>query len=124
VVAFASTTAGGGTRSGSSAAATTCATGRKTYSHSTSRPWRGLRAMLQRMGWPEVDNALERQFEFASFPDAIAFVDRLAEVAEAENHHPDIDIRFRRVTVRWSTHSAGGVTERDQELAARTDGLI
>jgi 4a-hydroxytetrahydrobiopterin dehydratase len=80
--------------------------------------------MLQRMDWPEVDDALEREFEFESFPAAIAFVDRLAEVAEAENHHPDIDIRFRRVTVRWSTHSAGGITDRDRELAARTDGLV
>ncbi|HZO63167.1 MAG TPA: 4a-hydroxytetrahydrobiopterin dehydratase [Gaiellaceae bacterium] len=75
------------------------------------------------MAWPEVGNALEREFEFASFPEAIAFVGRLAEVAEAENHHPDIDIRFRRVTVRWSTHSAGGITDRDRELAARTDEL-
>ncbi len=76
------------------------------------------------MGWDEKDGALERELEFASFPEAIAFVDRLAEVAEAENHHPDIDIRFRRVVVRWSTHSAGGVTERDRELASRTDELV
>ena len=58
------------------------------------------------------------------FPEAIAFVDRLAEVAEAENHHPDIDIRYRHVRVRWTTHSAGGITDRDRELAARTDGLV
>jgi 4a-hydroxytetrahydrobiopterin dehydratase len=76
------------------------------------------------VGWDEKDGALERELEFASFPEAIAFVDRLAEVAEAENHHPDIDIRFRRVVVRWSTHSAGGVTERDRELASRTDELV
>ncbi|MBV8256202.1 MAG: 4a-hydroxytetrahydrobiopterin dehydratase [Actinobacteria bacterium] len=73
--------------------------------------------------WQETDGALVREFEFASFPDAIAFVQRLAEVAEAENHHPDIAIRYRRVTVRWTTHSAGGVTERDHELAARTSQL-
>jgi 4a-hydroxytetrahydrobiopterin dehydratase len=70
--------------------------------------------------WRERDAALEREFEFASFPEAIAFVDRVAELAERENHHPDIDIRYRRVTVRWSTHSAGGVTERDVDLAGRT----
>jgi 4a-hydroxytetrahydrobiopterin dehydratase len=76
------------------------------------------------MDWPEIDRALEKEFELESFPAAIAFVDRLAEVAEAENHHPDIDIRFRRVLVRWSTHSAGGVTDRDRALAARTDELV
>jgi 4a-hydroxytetrahydrobiopterin dehydratase len=80
--------------------------------------------MLQPMDWPEIDGALEKEFELESFPAAIAFVDRLAEVAEAENHHPDIDIRFRRVLVRWSTHSAGGVTDRDRALAARTDELV
>ncbi|HEY7602911.1 MAG TPA: 4a-hydroxytetrahydrobiopterin dehydratase [Gaiellaceae bacterium] len=75
------------------------------------------------MEWPEVDDGLERELEFESFPAAIAFVDRLAEVAEAENHHPDIDIRYKRVRVRWTTHSAGGITDRDRELAARTDEL-
>ena len=64
-----------------------------------------------------------RELEFGSFPEAIAFVNRLAELAESEDHHPDIDVRYRRVTVRWSTHSAGGVTERDRDLAARTSGL-
>jgi 4a-hydroxytetrahydrobiopterin dehydratase len=71
-------------------------------------------------GWTEEGGALVREFEFDSFPAAIAFVDRLAELAERENHHPDIDIRYRRVLVRWSTHSAGGVTERDREMAALT----
>jgi len=54
--------------------------------------------------WSETDGALERTFEFASFPDAIAFVNRLAELAEAENHHPDIAVSYRTVTVRWTTH--------------------
>ena len=76
------------------------------------------------MHWAEIDGALERELEFDSFPAAVAFVDRLAEVAEAENHHPDIDIRYKRVRVRWTTHSAGGITDRDRELAARTDELV
>ena len=76
------------------------------------------------MDWREENDALVRELEFASFPEAIAFVDRLAELAESENHHPDIDVRYRRVTVRWTTHSAGGITERDRELAERTDGLL
>jgi 4a-hydroxytetrahydrobiopterin dehydratase len=73
--------------------------------------------------WNEQDNALVREFEFESFPKAIAFVDRLAEAAESENHHPDIDIRYRKVTVRWTTHSEGGITERDRTMAERTTAL-
>ena len=73
--------------------------------------------------WREADGALERTFEFASFPEAIAFVNRLAELAEQENHHPDVAVSYRRVTVRWTTHSAGGITDRDRELAAATGKL-
>ena len=71
-------------------------------------------------GWREEDDALVREFELESFSAAIAFVSCVAELAERENHHPDIDIRYRRVLVRWTTHSEGGVTERDREMAART----
>jgi 4a-hydroxytetrahydrobiopterin dehydratase len=74
-------------------------------------------------GWSEVERALERTFEFSTFLDAIGFVNRVAELAEAENHHPDIAIDYRRVTLRWWTHTAGGVTERDRELAALSAGL-
>jgi 4a-hydroxytetrahydrobiopterin dehydratase len=74
-------------------------------------------------GWSEVDGALTREFTFDGFPAAVAFVGRVAELAGAEDHHPDIDIRFKRVTLRWSTHSAGGITERDGELAARSAEL-
>ena len=73
--------------------------------------------------WQEQNGALVREFEFESFPKAIAFVDRLAEAAESKNHHPDIDIRYRKVTVRWTTHSAGGITERDRSMAERTSTL-
>jgi 4a-hydroxytetrahydrobiopterin dehydratase len=75
-------------------------------------------------GWAEVDGALERQFTLASFPAAIEFVNRLADAAEAANHHPDIAISYKRVTVRWTTHSEGGITDRDREMAARTDELV
>ncbi|HZQ89127.1 MAG TPA: 4a-hydroxytetrahydrobiopterin dehydratase [Gaiellaceae bacterium] len=71
-------------------------------------------------GWREEDGALVREFELESFPAAIAFVSRVAELAERENHHPDIDIRYRKVLVRWTTHSAGGITDRDRDMAART----
>jgi 4a-hydroxytetrahydrobiopterin dehydratase len=74
-------------------------------------------------GWDEVDGALQREFELPSFAEAIAFVNRVANLAEAENHHPDISVSYKRVTLRWTTHSAGGVTERDRELAARSAQL-
>jgi 4a-hydroxytetrahydrobiopterin dehydratase len=75
------------------------------------------------MDWQEVNGALERTYELASFEDAIAFVNRVAALAEAEDHHPEIAIAYRKVTLRWSTHSAGGITERDRELAKRSDEL-
>jgi 4a-hydroxytetrahydrobiopterin dehydratase len=74
--------------------------------------------------WQEVDGGLERTAELPSFPEAIAFVNRLAEIAERENHHPDLAISYRKVTVRWTTHSAGGITPRDRALAAETDRLL
>ena len=74
-------------------------------------------------GWEEVDGALERTFELDSFMEALDFVNRLGALAEAEDHHPDITISYRRVTVRWWTHTAGGVTDRDRDLAEKTSGL-
>ena len=69
--------------------------------------------------WREVDGALERTFEFRDFAESIGFVNRVAAAAEGANHHPDLAIRWNRVTVRWRTHSAGAITDRDRELAAR-----
>jgi 4a-hydroxytetrahydrobiopterin dehydratase len=74
--------------------------------------------------WIDSQGALERTFEFPSFPDAIAFVGRVAALAEETNHHPDITISYRKVTLRWTTHSAGGITDRDSELATRTNELV
>jgi 4a-hydroxytetrahydrobiopterin dehydratase len=73
--------------------------------------------------WIEVDGALERTFQLPSFREAIEFVNRVADLAEAENHHPDIAVSYRKVTLRWTTHSAGGITDRDRELARRTSDL-
>jgi 4a-hydroxytetrahydrobiopterin dehydratase len=74
--------------------------------------------------WKEVDDALERTFELPDFVAALAFVNRVGELAESENHHPDISISYNRVTLRWWTHTAGGVTDRDRELAAKTNDLV
>ncbi len=76
------------------------------------------------MDWDEVDGALERTFRCETFPGAIAFVSRIAEAAEEANHHPDIAISYRNVTVRWWTHSEQAITDLDRELAARTDSLF
>lgn len=73
--------------------------------------------------WIDSEGALQRTYEFPSFPDAIAFVNRVADLAESENHHPDIAVSYKKVTLRWTTHSAGGVTHRDRELAQQTDSL-
>jgi 4a-hydroxytetrahydrobiopterin dehydratase len=74
-------------------------------------------------GWNEVDDALERTFEFADFRAALAFVNKVGELAETENHHPDIAVNYNKVTLRWWTHTAGGITDRDRELAAKTSEL-
>jgi 4a-hydroxytetrahydrobiopterin dehydratase len=74
--------------------------------------------------WEEQAGALVQEFELPSFREAIDFVDRLADLAESEDHHPDIDIRYRRVNVRWTTHSEGGITEKDREMAERTSALV
>jgi 4a-hydroxytetrahydrobiopterin dehydratase len=68
-------------------------------------------------GWELADGALVRTFRFADFVRAVDFVEQLAEVAEAQRHHPDIDIRYNKVTLRLSSHDAGGVTARDVKLA-------
>ena len=74
-------------------------------------------------GWSEVDGALEQEFRFADFRAAVDFVNRAAELAEEANHHPDIAISYNRVTLRWWTHTAGGITDRDRELAERSGAL-
>jgi 4a-hydroxytetrahydrobiopterin dehydratase len=73
--------------------------------------------------WNEVDNALERTFDFDDFRGSLAFVNRVGELAEAENHHPDIAIHYNKVTLRWWTHTAGGITDRDRALAEKSAAL-
>ena len=68
-------------------------------------------------GWMRDGDALTRTFAFPTFRDAIAFVGRAADAAEAADHHPDIDIRYTSVTCTLSTHSAGGLTALDVAMA-------
>lgn len=72
-------------------------------------------------GWARDGGAIRRSFTLDSFPAAIAFVTRVGFLAEAANHHPDIDIRWRTVTLTLSTHDAGGLTQRDFGLAAQVN---
>jgi len=70
-------------------------------------------------GWERAGGAIRRTWAFADFKGSMAFVHRVAELAEAADHHPDIDIRYSRVTLVLSTHDAGGLTARDFDLAER-----
>ncbi|MEJ2855472.1 MULTISPECIES: 4a-hydroxytetrahydrobiopterin dehydratase [unclassified Saccharothrix] len=74
--------------------------------------------------WSAVDGALVRTAELPSFAQAIQVVNRVAEIAENDNHHPDIDIRWRTLTFRCSTHSSGGITALDVSLAEEIDGIL
>jgi 4a-hydroxytetrahydrobiopterin dehydratase len=72
-------------------------------------------------GWSRDKDAITRTYAFPSFPDAISFVTRLAFEAEASDHHPDLRVSYKKVTVVWSTHSEGGVTEKDLAGAKQSD---
>ena len=79
------------------------------------------RRLRQLTGWTLDGNAIRKQYTFAGFPEAVAFVNRLLPGAEAADHHPDITINYRRVTLSYSTHSEGGLTGKDFEGAAMAD---
>lgn len=80
-------------------------------------------AMADLPGWELGDGEISREFRLDSFAGAITFVVRLSYAAEAANHHPDLDIRYSRVGVTLSTHSEGGVTAKDLELARTIEGF-
>ena len=74
--------------------------------------------------WRRIGNTITRTITFAGFPEAVAFVTRLVEPAEAMQHHPDIDVRCNRVVITLSTHDVGGLTASDVTLAAKIDALV
>ena len=80
-------------------------------------------AMAQLDGWSVEDDTLVKTLRFSTFPDGIAFVNRVADLAEDEGHHPDIDIRYSTVILRLSTHDEGGITGKDTSLARRINML-
>jgi 4a-hydroxytetrahydrobiopterin dehydratase len=79
------------------------------------------RRMKSLSGWALEGDAIRKEFTFAGFPEAVAFVNRLVPESEAADHHPDILINYKRVTLTYSTHSEGGLTEKDFEGAAMAD---
>jgi 4a-hydroxytetrahydrobiopterin dehydratase len=77
--------------------------------------------LSSRPGWEIKGGELVRTFKFETFPDAIAFVNKVADVAEEAGHHPDIDIRYNRVRLALVSHDEGGLTAKDFALAAGAD---
>ncbi len=75
-------------------------------------------------GWEYRDDALQKRFRFKEFMDGIRFVDRIAEIAERIDHHPDIAINYTRITFACVTHSEGGVTGKDLRLAAEIESAF
>jgi len=73
--------------------------------------------LLKLPGWQLDGEAIKRQFTFAGFPEALAFIVRLGFTAEAADHHPDLVVNYKRVTVSYTTHSEGGLTVKDFEGA-------
>ena len=75
------------------------------------------------MAWDEIDGKLVREVKKKDFAEALAYVNRVGELAESRNHHPDIAISWNTVTLTLFTHSEGRITEADRELAAAIDEL-
>ena len=72
-------------------------------------------------GWSRRGEVLTRTYQFRNFAAAMKFVNHVADAAESADHHPDIDIRYSKVTLTLSTHSAGGITQKDLDLARAVD---
>jgi len=73
-------------------------------------------------GWARKGGALHKTYSFARFADGIRFVDDVAKLADGMNHHPDIDVRYTKVTFSLSSHDAGGITQADLDLAKAIEG--
>ena len=82
------------------------------------------RALGGLAGWSRRGDALVKTYTFARFGEGIAFVGRVAKVADEMDHHPDIDIRYTKITTTLSTHDAGGITQSDLRLAERIERAV
>jgi 4a-hydroxytetrahydrobiopterin dehydratase len=79
------------------------------------------RALGTLPGWSRRGDVLTKTFTFDRFADGIRFVDRVARVADDMDHHPDVDIRYTKITIMLSTHDAGGITQSDLRLAEKIE---
>ncbi len=75
-------------------------------------------------GWRQVGDAIQKQYAFANFKEAMFFVNTVAGLAEKAGHHPDITVNYSRVTLSLSTHDAGGITAKDFDLAKRIEAAV
>jgi 4a-hydroxytetrahydrobiopterin dehydratase len=82
-----------------------------------------LHALQNLPGWNMNGNVIERVFEFSNFVEAMGFVNRIAEAAEAVNHHPDITINYNKVKLSLTSHDSGGVTQRDLRMAGKINEI-
>jgi 4a-hydroxytetrahydrobiopterin dehydratase len=80
-------------------------------------------ALAARAGWTRTGDVIEKTFERSSFPAAIAFVVQIGFLAEAADHHPDLDVRWRKVRVALTTHDSNGLTQLDLDLAQRIEEI-
>jgi 4a-hydroxytetrahydrobiopterin dehydratase len=74
-------------------------------------------------GWARRGGAIVKTYQFKTFPEGIAFIGRVSDVAETANHHPDIDIRYTKIICSLSTHDSGGITQKDLDLARAMDSV-
>ena len=80
--------------------------------------------LAQSSGWGRADGAIEKMFHFQGWLETVAFVDALAWMCHREDHHPELQVSFDRCTVRFSTHSVGGISFNDFICAAKADALV
>lgn len=84
-----------------------------------------ITAQLAELGqWQLRDGAIERSFSFANFHEVMDFVNAVAAMVHGEDHHPDMALGYNRCTIRWNTHSVGGISENDFICAAKTDAIF
>lgn len=75
-------------------------------------------------GWARKGDTITKTYQFSAFPTGIDFLRKVADVAEEQQHHPDVDVRYTKLTFQLSTHDAGGITDKDFTLATSIEGLF
>lgn len=91
--------------------------------HAHDAAW--IQAQLAELpGWQHRDGMLERGFSFRDYYETLAFVNALAWMVHGEDHHPELSVSYNRCTVRWNTHSVGGLSDNDFICAAKTDAIF